>query len=267
MPDSPAPPTDRPVRLAVVGGARWALWWTDELANDPRFDLQSQEEPDVILRCDAGRVTVEVPHGPDAEALPFRPARFTAAFDAARTALAQLGGSPVDFTLIEHTQTPLGSLEEHGTALDRLEARLDELLALSDWKQPRVAHAARIERGKEVTFRVSLTDDATGGTASIEIVRGAAVRWQSGWSLRTPAGAYCDQGTRDGTLTTREPAGELAARPWTGQESSPLEALHAWVARGETWPVTAEQTKAVAALREAIDKAIPPSPPGERGRG
>lgn len=243
-----APPPADPVRIAVLGRSRWALWWRDELADDPRFallepDVADAPEPDATLRCDAGRVTIEVPHGPDADSLPFRPARFTAAFAAARSAVEQLGGSPRDFTLVEHTQTPLGDLEEHGTALDRLEARLDELLALSAWTAPQVVHPARIERGEEVTLAVRLEDAATGGTALLEIVRGAAVRWESGWSLRTPAGAY-----HDGVLTTREPGGELAARPWTGEESSPLNALHAWLAHGEPWPVTAEQTQAVAAL-------------------
>ncbi|QDT15309.1 hypothetical protein [Alienimonas californiensis] len=257
-----APPPADPVRIAVLGRSRWALWWRDELADDPRFALLEPDdadapEPDATLRGDAGRVTIEVPHGPDADSLPFRPARFTAAFAAARSAVEYfetrpLSGTPRDFTLVEHTQTPLGPLEEHGTAVDRLEARLDELLALSEWTAPRVVHATRIERGEETTLAVRLEDAATGGTALIEIVRGAAVRWESGWSLRTPAGAY-----HEGTLTTREPGGELAARPWTGEASSPLNALHAWLAHGEAWPVTAEQTQAVAALMKAIAEKTP----------
>ena len=201
-----------------------------------------------MVRCDAGRVTIDVPHGPDADSLPFRPARFTAAFATARTAIAHLGGAPRDFTLIEHTQTPLGPLEEHGTAADRLEARLDELLALSGWTEPHLARAERLERGEEVTLRVQLTDAATGGTASVEIVRGAAVRWERGWNLRTPRGAY-----HDGVLTTREPGGELAARSWAGEARSPLDALHGWVARGGAWPVTAAQTAAVRELLKARD--------------
>ncbi|MFH5803486.1 hypothetical protein [Alienimonas sp. DA493] len=253
-PPAAPPPVDRP-RIAVRGRSRWGLWWRDELAGDPRFTLLGPDdadapEPDATLRCEGGRVTIAVPHGPDADELPFRPARFTAAFRAARSAVEFLGGSPRDFTLVEHTQTPLGDLEQHGTALDRLEARLDELLALSDWTAPRVTHVARGERGEEVTLRTEIADGATGGTAFVEIVRGAAVRWDRGWSLRTPAGAY-----HAGLLTTREPAGELAPRPWTGEESSPLDALHAWVATGEPWPVTAEQTAAVAALLKAIERS------------
>ncbi len=162
-------------------------------------------------------------------------------------------GAPLDFTLVEHTQTPLGGLEEHGAAADRLEARLDELLALSDWQTPRIVHATRTVRGdvagggEEVTWRAEIADDATGGTALIELVRGAAVRWQSGWSLRTAAGAY-----HEGVLATREPGGELAARPWTEPASSPLDALHAWVARGERWPVTAAHAAAVARFMNTL---------------
>ena len=273
MSPRPASTAEPPVRVRVPGRTRWALWWADELADDPRFTLLAHEPdgepaPDALVRCEAGRVTVEVPPAavppgavppgavpPGADALPFRPARFTAAFDAARTAVARLGGSPRDFTLVEHTQTPLGQPPrgrgtEHGTAADRLEARLDELLALSDWETPHVVHATHIERGEEVTWAVRLTDANTGGTASVEIVRGTAVRWESGWSLRTPAGAY-----HAGTLTTREPGGELAARPWTGADSSPLDALHGWAARGAAWPVTAAQAARVAALMDGIEEA------------
>ena len=259
-PPEPPSPAGPPVRVAVAGQTRWGLWWADELAADPRFALIDPEdgigpEPAATLRCETGRVTIAVPRGPDADVFPFRPGRFTAAFAAARTAVAHLGGSPRDFTLVEHTQTPLIAGSRAGsdafpTARDRLEARLDELLALSDWAEPRLTHAERVVRGGEETARARVEDAATGGTALIEIVRGAAVRWEPGWSVRTPAGGY-----HAGTLTTREPGGELAARPWAGGASSPLDALHDWVAGGAAWPVTAAEADAVRGLLGAYDDA------------
>ncbi len=91
MPVSNATPTDpltdAPVRVAVTGRTRWALWWADELTDDPRFALAAESDADAVVRGEPGRTIVEVPDGPHADALPFRPARFTAAFAAARSAV------------------------------------------------------------------------------------------------------------------------------------------------------------------------------------
>ncbi|MEM9701161.1 MAG: hypothetical protein AAF907_01805 [Planctomycetota bacterium] len=252
------PPSDpgAAVRVAVIGSTRWALWWRDELTDDPRFALLTEgetgkNEPDATVRCEPHGTTIAVPDGPDAEDLPFRPGRFSAEFNAARSALnlsrKRSPDGPCDFTLIEHTQTPLGDLSAHGTAQGRLEARLDELLALSGWRSPSVVHARQQLRGAETTLRAELFDQETSGTALIELVRGAAITWNPGWNVRTPAGGYFND-----TLTTREPGAELAARLWGGAETSPLDALHAWVSAGDPWPITAEQTAAVAVLMTQI---------------
>ena len=218
-------------------------------------------------RPPGGGVVVHVPPVRGDEVRPgelvHRPGRFTAGFAALAAGVAQLADQgdahPRAFTFVSHSRAPRPSGAaagdaEHGTAADRLEAAFDALLALSGWTAPRVAHAERRgAEGEEETLRAAVADEETGGAAWLEIVRGAAVGWEPGWSVRTPAGGFAG-----GTLGVRLDGGELAPRPWPPERiepRSPLDALHAHLTGGEAWPVTPGHTAgAFALIREFLER-------------